>query len=80
MENPDHDREDWIAMFIACCEKQGTRAPFETLRQSACRIVGPGERSSISPLHGVGILQAEIAGGYILPGRDTDEVEHDHVE
>jgi len=80
MENPDHDREDWIALFIAYCETHGIRAPFETLRQSACRIVGPGKRSSISPLRGARILQAEIADGYILPARDTDDVEHDHVE
>jgi len=80
MENPDHDREDWIALFTAYCQTHGIRAPFETLRQSACRIVGPGKRTSISPLHGVSILRAEIARGYILPARGTDDVEPDHVE
>ena len=75
MNNPDHDREDWIVMFIAYCERHGIRAPHETLRQSACRIVGPRPRSSISPWHGVQLLQAEIADGYVLPPRDTDDLE-----
>jgi len=70
----DHDRDEWIARFIVYCERRNIRAPFETLRQSACRIVSQGRRSSISPLYGVQVLQAEIADGYILPPRDTDEV------
>jgi len=74
MNNPDHDREDWIALFIALCEVDGIRAPHETLRQSACRIVGSGKRSRISPAHGVRVLQAELADDYILPPRDTDEI------
>ena len=56
-------------------ERTRISAPFETPRQSACRIVGPRKRSSISPLHGVHLLQAEIEGGYILPARDTDDAE-----
>ena len=80
MNNPNHDRDDWIAMFVAYCERHEIRAPFETPRQSACRIVGRRKRSSISPLHGVHLLQAEIEAGYILPARDTDDVEHDDAD
>ena len=75
MDNVDHDREDWITLFVAYCERHGIRAPHETLRQSACRIVGHGPRSRISPQHGVRLLQAEIADGYVLPPRDTDDLE-----
>lgn len=75
MDNVGCGREDWIAMFIAYCERNGIRAPHETLRQSACRIVGPGTRSRISPAHGMYLLQAEIADGYLLPPRDTDDLE-----
>lgn len=62
-------------MFVAYCERHGISAPHETLRQSACRIVGRRPRSSISPAHGVRLLQAEIADGYILPARDTDDLQ-----
>ena len=75
MDNASHDREDRIAMFVAYCERNGIRVPHETLRQSACRIVGPGQRSHISPARGVYLLQAEIADGYVLPQRDMDDRE-----
>ena len=75
MDSVNHDREDWITLFVAYCERHGIRAPHETLRQSACRILGPGPRPRITPAHGVHSLEAEIAEGYILPPRDTDDFE-----
>ena len=76
MDSINHDREDWITLFVAYCETHGIRAPHETLRQSACRIIGPGpRRPGISPAHGVHLLQVEIEEGYILPARDTDDLE-----